>query len=142
MNPVPIRLLLVEDNPGDALLLQEALREKEAFPCLLERVENLRDGLDRLSKEEWNLVLLDLFLPDSSGLSTLSSILEVAPHIPVIVLTGLNDKETAMRSLQEGAQDFLLKDGLDGAVLRHSISYEIEWKQGAVKSVFQQEIRS
>jgi diguanylate cyclase (GGDEF)-like protein/PAS domain S-box-containing protein len=118
--------LLVEDNPGDTLLLQEALREKEALPCQLEIAESLRGALDRLSKGDLDLVLLDLFLPDSAGLSTLNSILEVAPHVPVIVLTGLNDKETAMRSLLEGAEDFLLKDGLDGALLRHSISYAIE----------------
>ena len=126
MDPVPTRILLVEDNPGDVLLLQEALREKEENPYRVERAERLRDGLERLSKGGLDLVLLDLFLPDSSGFSTLKSVLEVAPQIPVVVLTGLNDRETAMKSLHEGAQDFLVKGEWDASLLARSISYSIE----------------
>ncbi len=126
MVPMPTRILLIEDNPGDALLFEKALKEKEDPPYQLEKVERLSDGLDRLAKGGWDLILLDLFLPDSSGFATLRSVLQADPHTPVIILTGLNDRETAVKSLQEGAQDFLFKDSLNGEILNRSISYSIE----------------
>lgn len=126
MNSTPTRILLVEDNPGDARLLKEALGEKREPPYLLEKVDNLHDGLGRLSKGNLDLVLLDLFLPDSSGLSTLESAMKAAAQVPIIVLTGLNNAETAVKSLQEGAQDFLVKDNLSRELLTRSISYSIE----------------
>jgi diguanylate cyclase (GGDEF)-like protein/PAS domain S-box-containing protein len=129
MGTIPTRVLLVEDNPGDALLLKAALAGEQASSYVLERVELLKDALDRLAKGGLDLILLDLFLPDSSGLDTLKSIQEAAFHIPTIVLTGLKDGEIAMRALKEGAQDFLVKDGLDGALLKRSISYSIERHQ-------------
>lgn len=116
----------MEDNPGDALLLKEALAGEQVTPYVLERVELLKDALDRLSRGGFDLILLDLFLPDSSGLSTLKSIREAASHIPTIVLTGLSDSDTAMRALKEGAQDFLVKDGLEGKLLIRSICYSLE----------------
>ncbi len=122
----PTRILLIEDNPGDALLLQEALREKDAFPYLLERAVRLREGQDLLARGNLDLVLLDLFLPDSSGLATLKTFLEASPHVPVVVLTGLAEKEMAVQALHEGAQDFLMKDHLSGDLLKRSIRYSIE----------------
>jgi diguanylate cyclase (GGDEF)-like protein/PAS domain S-box-containing protein len=106
--------------------LEEALRENGESLYQLERADRLGVGLKRLAEGNHDLVLLDLFLPDSFGLPTLKSLLEEAPHIPVIVLTGMADKETAVKALQEGAQDFLVKDGLDGALLKKSIRYSIE----------------
>ncbi len=126
MDPKPIRVLLVEDNPGDALLLQAALREKSQSLYSLQRVDGLGACLDCLSKGEFDVVLLDLFLPDSSGLSTLRSVLKIEPRVPVVVLTGLGDKEAAIQSLHEGAQDFLLKDELNGPLLKRAISYAVE----------------
>jgi len=123
---MPTHILLVEDNPGDAKLLEAALKGDHADECHIERVDRLSKGLERLSEGKVDIVLLDLFLPDSSGLSSLRLVLEAAPHVPVVVLTGLNDRETAMRSLKEGAQDFLLKDDLNGALLHRSIKYSIE----------------
>jgi len=123
---MPTRLLLVEDNPGDAQLLEAALKEDHANDFQVEKVERLSKGLDHLAQGGIDIVLLDLFLPDSSGLSSLRLVLEAAPLVPVVVLTGLNDKDTAMRSLKEGAQDFLLKDDLNGTLLRRSIKYSIE----------------
>ena len=126
MNSTPTRILLVEDNPGDARLLKETLGENMEPPYLLEKAQNLHDGLSRLSKGNLDLVLLDLFLPDSSGLSTLESAIKAATQVPIIVLTGLNNSETAVKSLQEGAQDFLVKDHLSRELLTRSISYSIE----------------
>jgi len=116
----------VEDNPGDALLLQTTLREKQDPPYQMEIAADLHSGLERMAKGGLDLVLLDLFLPDSSGFPTLQSILKAEPHLPVVVLTGFSDRTTAMRSLQEGAQDFLSKDGLDVTLLDRSIRYAIE----------------
>ncbi len=126
MNLMPTRILLVEDNPGDARLLKEALGEKRESSYLLEKVDNLHDALSRLSKGNLDIVLLDLFLPDSFGLSTLESTMKAAAQVPIIVLTGLNNSETAVKSLQEGAQDFLVKDNLSRELLTRSISYSIE----------------
>ncbi|HVM33369.1 MAG TPA: diguanylate cyclase [bacterium] len=126
MNPRSTRILLVEDNPGDALLLQAVLREKNGPAYVLKRVDRLRACLDCLLAEAFDVVLLDLSLPDSSGLSTLRAVMEKAPHLPIVVLTGLGDQETAIQSLHEGAQDFLLKDELTGALIKRSISYAVE----------------
>ncbi|HET9870398.1 MAG TPA: response regulator, partial [bacterium] len=126
MDPRSTRILLVEDNPGDALLLQAALRGKGDPTYALRRVERLRDCLDCLSQEDFDIILLDLTLPDSTGLSTLRAVVEKRPRVPIVVLTGLGDKETAIRSLQAGAQDFLLKDELNGPLLKRSISYALE----------------
>ena len=126
MKPQSTAILLVEDNPGDARLLQEALREKGTYPYLLERAGRLEEGLERLSRGGLDLVLLDLFLPDSGGLATLKRVQEAAPQVPVVVLTGFNDREAAVRSLQEGAQDFLLKDEMNGDLLDRSVRYAIE----------------
>lgn len=126
MDPKPIRILLVEDNPGDALLLQAALRNKSESLYAVQKVERLRTCLDRLAAGNFDIVLLDLSLPDSSGLATLRSVLETEPRVPIVVLTGLGDKAVAIQSLHEGAQDFLLKDELNSPLLKRSISYALE----------------
>ncbi|MGH7739312.1 MAG: diguanylate cyclase domain-containing protein [bacterium] len=126
MDQKPIRVLLVEDNPGDALLLQAALRNKAESRYAVQKVDRLRNCLDCLSGRNFDIVLLDLSLPDSSGLATLRAVLEAESRVPIVVLTGLGDKAVAIQSLHEGAQDFLLKDELNGPLLKRSISYALE----------------
>ncbi len=126
MEAAPTRILLVEDNPGDAGLLEAALKGEGKALYQIEKVERLSHGMERLSRGGVDLVLLDLFLPDSSGLATLKVLLQSSPQVPVVVLTGLNNQEIATESLKEGAQDFIVKDGLNPALLRQSISYSIE----------------
>ncbi|HVZ80408.1 MAG TPA: diguanylate cyclase [bacterium] len=126
METTETRILLIEDNPGDALLLQAAIRAKEAPQYHLERAGRLGEGLARIGRGDLDLVLLDLQLPDSSGLETLRSVVRSGPHVPIVVLTGTDDQETAMQAMREGAQDFLLKDDLNGQVLKRSIHYAIE----------------
>ena len=128
-----IRILLVEDNPGDARLLREALAEEKAFAYQLEIVERLSDCLSRLSRGNIDLLLLDLFLPDSSGLETLTRLRRDFPQIPIVVMTGLDDRETAVQSLKEGAQDFLPKEKLDHELLSRAISYALERNRLRVK---------
>src|SRR5512146_443194 len=126
----PIRVLLIEDNPGDAALIRVTLREagKDAF--LLERTERLEAGLDLLRREAIDVVLLDLSLPDSQGVATLSSVRANHPMLPVVVLTGFDDEENAVRAVREGAQDYLVKGRFDGSLLVRSMRYGLERKRG------------
>jgi len=120
------RLLLVEDNPGDARLIRELLRQAEPFPLQLTHVERLRDAIEHLARQETDAVLLDLVLPDAQGLDTVLQIFEVAPDIPVIVLTGVSDERVALEAMHAGAQDYLAKGDITGRLLVHSIRYAIE----------------
>ena len=123
-------VLLIEDNPGDARLI-EVLLEEAGAGFALEWVPTLTDGLRRLEATDGRLdaVLLDLALPDSSGLETFTSVRAVAPYVPVIVLTGQDDAKLAVHAVREGAQDYLLKGGVDGALLTRSVRYAIERKR-------------
>ena len=125
----PLRILVVEDNPGDIRLVQETLRQDQRWPFELVSEGRLSDGLSRLSKERFDLVLLDLGLPDAHGISTFQDVQRDAPAIPVVVLTGSDDQETAVQAIQEGAQDYLVKGRLDGDRLWRAIRYGIERKK-------------
>ncbi len=122
-----IKVLLIEDNPGDARLIRELLGDTGAAASL-QWVDSLAEGLERLGQtdEPIDAVLLDLTLPDSSGFETFVRVRERAPHIPVIILTGLNDEELAYQAVRTGAQDYLMKDQVDGNLLSKSIRYAIE----------------
>ncbi|SRR5579871_3621256 len=119
-------ILLLEDNPGDAGLLKETLVSEKSFPCRLDISQRLSEGLKRLSQEPFDAIVLDLYLPDSSGLETLSQVHHAAPHLPIVVLTGLGSPETATEALREGAEDFLSKDDLNGPLFTRSIRYALE----------------
>jgi len=119
-----MEVLIVEDNPGDVRLIAEMLSESEPGTTL-ESVETLAAALESLEPGGIAVVLLDLGLPDSQGLGTLERIQEMAPGVPVIVLTGNVDTRLALRAVETGAQDYLVKGHFDGEVLgrviRHSI---------------------
>jgi signal transduction histidine kinase len=123
-----IRALLIEDNPGDARLIRELLRESAAGRSLvhLECVDRLSAGLQRLAVGDLDLVLLDLTLPDSSGLATFEALHSATPSVPVVVISGLNDEGVAVRAVHEGAQDYLVKGQVDGASILRSMRYAIE----------------
>jgi signal transduction histidine kinase/CheY-like chemotaxis protein len=125
MNRDPIRALLVEDNPDDADVLREILADARA-PVRIETVERLDDALGRLNAETFDLVLLDLSLPDSHGLGTVERTLEDAAHAPIVVLTGLEDEALGSAAVQRGAQDYLVKGQLDGPGLVRCMRYAIE----------------
>jgi signal transduction histidine kinase len=129
----PLELLLVEDNPGDARLIETYL-EKADMTFLPREIEyrhetTLGDGLDALDAEQFDLLLLDLGLPECSGLETLDRTLGRHDDVPVVVLTGLQDREVAVEAIQQGAQDFLNKDKIDQEVLTRAIRYAIERKE-------------
>ncbi|HUE77099.1 MAG TPA: hybrid sensor histidine kinase/response regulator [Longimicrobiales bacterium] len=129
MEERPIRILLVEDNEGDARLLRELLLEARSFPHALTHVERLEAARSRMEAEGADVVLLDLSLPDAHGLETVSRMLATAPDAPIIVLTGLDDDDIAVRAVHAGAQDYLVKGHVDGGVLARSIRYACERKR-------------
>jgi sigma-B regulation protein RsbU (phosphoserine phosphatase) len=122
----PVRLLLVEDNPGDARLLRESLREVESLDFDLTHVGRLSEALRTLAADAVDLVLLDLSLPDAHGLETVSRVLAAAPEVPIVVLTGLADETVAVQAVQAGAQDYLVKGTVEGPTLARSIRYALE----------------
>src|SRR3954451_19647010 len=120
----PIRVLLIEDNPGDARLVRELLMEEgDRFGIVL--AGSMREARDRLTVETFNVVLLDLSLPDSQGFGTISSIRAQVPAMPLIVLTGFDDADFAVAAVEAGAQDFLVKGQFEGGTIRRAIRYAI-----------------
>jgi two-component system, cell cycle sensor histidine kinase and response regulator CckA len=120
-----IHILLVEDNPGDAALTRELLAGAKGMALDVAWVETLSEAIGRLSSDGIDLVLLDLGLPDCAGLETLRRVHAAAPGTVVVVLSGLSDEETALRSVQEGAQDYLIKGQVDAGMLALSIRYAL-----------------
>jgi putative two-component system response regulator len=117
-----IRALLVEDNPGDARLITEMLAEVDSG-VELEYCTTLSSAIERLASNSIEVVVLDLSLPDSQGIDTFARLQASAPHVAVIVLTGNTDTREALRTVEEGAQDFLVKGHVDGELLTRSIDY-------------------
>ena len=129
MSPSPICLLVVEDNEADATLLKHALAEAKEESFRFTHVETMAEAVRRLGQDSFDAVLLDLSLPDSRGVETVAQANAVAPHLPIVVMTGLEDEATAIEAVRRGAQDFLLKGHADGRLLARAIRYAIERKQ-------------
>lgn len=129
MKDKPIKVLLIEDNAGDARLLREMLREGESDSFALLWADRLSNGLEQLKAETIDVILLDLSLPDSQGLETFARVHTQKPQVPVIVLSGLDDEKVSMKAVREGAQDYLIKGQVDGNLLTRAIRYAIERKQ-------------
>ncbi|HIE25965.1 TPA: PAS domain S-box protein, partial [Candidatus Poribacteria bacterium] len=128
MSDKPITVLLVEDNQGDARLICEMLSEVKDVPFKLKLAEHLSIGLEYLAAGDIDIVLLDLSLPDSQGFETFSNVHAHAIDVPIIVLTGLNDADMAVKAVREGAQDYLVKGEIEGKQLIRAIRYSIERK--------------
>jgi len=120
------KVLLLEDNPGDARLVELLLMESDLFDCEIENKITLQAGIDALSEKTYAAVLLDLTLPDSRGFETLDKLLSSHPKTNVIVLTGLSDKQMGIQAVQTGAQDFLVKGEFDSDTLAKTLRYSIE----------------
>jgi two-component system, cell cycle sensor histidine kinase and response regulator CckA len=125
-SPDPVRILLVEDNPGDAGLIELTLEETRADRYQIEHVDRLSKALARVSEVEYDLVLLDLGLPDSNGLDTFAALQATAPDLAVVVLTGNRDESQGSEAVQAGAQDYLVKGAIKGASFPRSLEYAIE----------------
>jgi len=118
-----MRVLLVEDNEDDALLIRETLSDATIE---IERAERLSTALEHLAKGGFDAMLLDLSLPDAYGLDTIGRVLGQVPGVPIVVLTGLNDEETAVKAVERGAQDYLVKGQAGGQLLARSLRYAIQ----------------
>lgn len=119
-----LTLLLIEDDDGDAFLVEELLNQAEAPPTIF-RARSLQEAKDRLGPQI-QCVLVDLSLPDASRLEALEEVLALAPHAAVLVLTGLNDVHVGVAAVQAGAQDYLVKQDIDARLLARAIRYAME----------------
>lgn len=120
------RLLLVEDNPGDARLLEELLKDSGSLETKVTHVRSMREAEESLSTGRTDIILLDLGLPDAQGLGALQRIHSAAPRTPLVVLTGLDDETLANQALQAGAEDYLIKGELEPRGLVRALRYAIE----------------
>ena len=118
-----MRVLLVEDNDDDALLIRETLSETALE---IERAATVATALERLATGGLDAVLLDLSLPDAFGLDAIDRVLSHASDVPIVVLTGLNDEVAAVKAVERGAQDYLIKGQVDGHLLVRSLRYAIQ----------------
>ncbi|MBF0269582.1 MAG: EAL domain-containing protein [Alphaproteobacteria bacterium] len=121
----PLRVLMVEDNPGDARLVRVMLSESPV-PFEASEAARLGDALQLLSQERFDVALLDLGLPDSLGLDTLKRVMAAAPGLPIVILTGNSDDRMALDALEQGAQDYLVKGWGGAEALQRAIRYAIE----------------
>lgn len=124
-------VLLVEDNKGDARLIQEILRELPGYQ--LKHTETLSDAVEEIKAGHYHAAIVDLALPDSQGLETPSVIIETYPSLPVIVLTGTDDDVIAYQAIKNGAQDYLVKGSFNHDLLGRTIRHAIERKRNELE---------
>src|SRR4051794_7587523 len=132
-----LRVLSVEDNPGDAILVREMLRDASTDRFVLRNADRLSAAVECLLDGAVDCVLLDLSLPDAEGLEALAQVRTVALDVPIIVLTGRSDEVLAVQAVHEGAQDYLIKGQVDARLLSRSINYAIERKRAEVELAHQ-----
>ncbi len=134
----PLRILLVEDNPGDADLIQDMLPANDDSGFTIKCVTRLADAVDHLRQKDTDLALLDLDLPDSQGIDTVRAARRAAPELPIVVLTGHQDESIGIAAVKVGAQDFLVKGQTHGNQLSRVIRYAVQ-RQGAEDRVRESE---
>lgn len=124
-----IQVLLIEDNPTDALLLREAVREDTLSSFEFTVAESMKTGLELISQNHFDVILLDLGLPDSQGLASFEAVHGAFPDKPVVVLSGSTDQKLALEAVQSGAQDYLVKGPTGWEIASRAIRYAIERKR-------------
>jgi diguanylate cyclase (GGDEF)-like protein len=130
-----LNILLVEDNPGDARLLREGLKEAGERQFVLTHAETLAHALDRLAETKFDVGVLDLALPDAHGLEVVRRVRLAAPEVPLLVLSAVSDEGLAVESLHEGAQDYLVKGEVGGGSLWRALRYAMERHQVQLRLV-------
>ena len=122
-----LNILLVEDNKGDERLIRELLGEQKLIRFNIEMASSLKESERKISENLFDIILLDLGLPDSSGLETLIKLIAIFPGLAtIIILTGLNDTEIGLKAVNNGAQDYIIKGQVDSEKLLKSIIYSFE----------------
>ncbi len=135
-----IKILLIEDDAEYASLVQALLRLMWDTPSVLEHADSLSRGLELLVRDDFDIVLLDLTLPDCHGFSTFASVRAAASEVPIIILSGTSDRTLALKAVREGAQDYLVKGQIEGDLLIRSIRYALE-RQRAERALRETEER-
>lgn len=125
----PIKVLLIEDNLGDFELILRMLDKSENVKFKLSHTQKLGSGLELLEMNKFDIILLDLGLPDCEGLNSFKVIFKKYSTTPIIILTGLANEETGIKSIKYGAQDYLVKGEFNGKLLVRAIQYAIERKK-------------
>jgi DNA-binding NarL/FixJ family response regulator len=126
MNDESIKILLVEDNLGDALLIREMLKEADDTHFEVIHSTVLNEALKYLLQNDFDVILLDLYLPDSIGIDSFRKMYNNAPDIPIIVLTGIIEEKYAASTIKRGAHDYLIKGEIDAKSLVQSIKDAIK----------------
>jgi len=124
-----IKVLFIEDNPSDALLIQMQLSNTTKIQYKITHVDRFNKGIQCLKNNNFDVVLLDLNLPDEVGLNTIEQVHAMSSDVPIVVLTGQDDDDMGIEAVQKGAQDYLIKGKVAGALLGKSIRYAIERKK-------------
>jgi signal transduction histidine kinase len=122
-------ILVIEDSDTDARLLQENILSSDIRNLCVRVIQSLQEGLDHLKNNHIDATLLDLTLPDSTGLDTVVRIQKTCPEMPIVVLTGVEDEEIAIHAVRMGVQDYLVKGQADGRLIARAIRYAIERKR-------------
>jgi DNA-binding response OmpR family regulator len=130
LDPKPIKILLVEDSASDAMLMEEMLARVEDFPHSLQHVESLKQSKEKIADTTYDAVILDLSLPDSSGLKTYTTMRAIAPATPIIIMTGNDDRMQLVAALNSGADNYLIKDKVDGSRIAIAILSAIRNRSG------------
>src|ERR1700722_1660208 len=121
-------LLLIEDNPGDARLFYETFKQQDSRNTDLTHVKSMSEAEKHLAAHEVDIIILDLGLPDAQGLTAVRRAHAAAPHVPLVVLTGLDEESLAAQALQEGAQDYLIKGQIETRGLLRALRHSVERK--------------
>ena len=139
-----MKVLLVEDSPDDAALIQQALKEVNGSQFDLTHVQRLGDALQQFGRGSYDVVLLDLSLPDSHGIETVTKLSKKVPNVPVVVITGLTDEAMGLDAVRQGAQDYLVKGEVDGKIIARVLRYarERKWGEAQLRQAFDEMSRS
>ena len=126
MKTPTVNILLIEDSPTDAFLLENLVSEEARGSFVFTVKQSLKDGIEAALDSDFDVILLDLNLPDSQGIDTIKNMHEAENEVPIIVLTGLNDEELSLTAMKQGAQDYLCKTNITSTTLVRAIRYSIE----------------
>jgi signal transduction histidine kinase len=126
MNKNPINILLIEDSDDDATIVNRYLRRSSLFTAKVDRVQSVVDAKAQFSRKSYDVILSDLHLPDSGGIATIACLKALGDSTPLIALTGLDDQEVGIATIQSGANDYLVKNDLTESALSRTIVYSIE----------------
>lgn len=132
INDDRLHILLIEDNPGDVRLVQDALGEPSQHKIALFVADTLKKAKKFIAAERIHVILLDLNLPDSEGFSTFTQVHKFAFNVPIIILSILSDKQLIFQAMKEGAQDYLIKGSIENESLDRAIRYA-SWSRHETK---------